>query len=230
MDNKILIGIIIIATIIVATSILAYEMMMNETSETVQLSSTASIQMPTGNNLFHKNITKSNVKGITQFSNGVTNISTFNSNGKGLESMGAMYEFASTRSNMVGDQQDTIVESNINGEKVYSYWTGNNNTHDNILITSKDKKELTKIINTIKYNTTSNNTNNTNNTTNNTHNTNNSASAKYQEIKDDEYLQGETVYKDTSTGKYYYQGQEMNYEKLADDYNREHGVGAYAKN
>ena len=33
------------------------------------------------------------------------------------------------------------------------------------------------------------------------------------------------VYEDTATGKYYYNGQEMNYEKLADDYNWEHKVG-----
>ena len=42
-------------------------------------------------------------------------------------------------------------------------------------------------------------------------------------------LKYKVVYEDTATGKFYYKGQEMNYEKLADDYNREHKVGPYAQ-
>ena len=72
----------------------------------------------------------------------------------------------------------------------------------------------------------------TNNTTNVTPVENNTvkkqSNNRYEEIRDEEYLGDEVVYKDTYTGKYYYQGQEMNYEKLADDYNREHKVGPYA--
>ena len=42
-------------------------------------------------------------------------------------------------------------------------------------------------------------------------------------------LKYKVVYEDTATGKYYYKGQEMNYEKLADYYNREHKVGPYTQ-
>ena len=92
---------------------------------------------------------------------------------------------------------------------------------------------------------TNNTTNITNNTTNNntinvTHLENNTDgkssngnskddSSRYREVRDKEYLGDEVVYEDTATGKYYYKGQEMNYEKLADDYNREHKVGPYAQ-
>ena len=84
--------------------------------------------------------------------------------------------------------------------------------------------------------------NTTNNTTNNdsinvTHLENNTDSkssnsngdsSRYREVRDQEYLGDEVVYEDTATGKYYYHGQKMNYEKLADDYNREHHVGPYS--
>lgn len=89
------------------------------------------------------------------------------------------------------------------------------------------------------FNKQTNNTTNTTkkNTINVTHMDNNTDgksskssddSSRYREVKDKEYLGDQVVYEDTATGKYYYQGQEMNYEKLADDYNREHKVGPYA--
>ena len=88
-------------------------------------------------------------------------------------------------------------------------------------------------------NTTANTTNNTTNneSINVTHLENNTDSkssdsngdsSRYREVRDQEYLGDEVVYEDTATGKYYYHGQEMNYEKLADDYNREHHAGPYA--
>ena len=90
-----------------------------------------------------------------------------------------------------------------------------------------------KETNTTVNNTTNNNTINVthieNNTDSNSNDNANSESSRYEEIRDPEYLGDEVVYKDTATGKYYYNGQEMNYEKLADDYNREHQVGPYAK-
>ena len=105
-----------------------------------------------------------------------------------------------------------------------------------ILIVGMNLSDLNKQTNTT--------TNITNNTTNNdainvTHFDNNTDSkssdsnsngdsSRYREVRDQEYLGDEVVYEDTGTGKYYYQGQEMNYEKLADDYNREHHVGPYA--
>ncbi|WP_407381063.1 hypothetical protein [Methanobrevibacter sp.] len=56
-----------------------------------------------------------------------------------------------------------------------------------------------------------------------------SSDGRYREVRDEEYLGDAVVYEDTYTGKYYYQGQEMDYASLADEYNREHGVGPYAE-
>ena len=91
-------------------------------------------------------------------------------------------------------------------------------------------------------NATNNTTNNTktNVTVNATHignNTDNGESSsqssnagenRYREVRDPEYLGDNVIYQDTYTGKYYSQGQEMDYASLADQYNREHGVGPYS--
>lgn len=92
-----------------------------------------------------------------------------------------------------------------------------------------------KINNNTTNNTTSNNTVNVTHISNNSDESSgsdgqsSSSGSGYREIRDKEYLGDAVVYEDTRTGKHYYQGQEMDYASLADEYNREHGVGPYAK-
>lgn len=92
-----------------------------------------------------------------------------------------------------------------------------------------------KINNNTTNNTTSNHTINVTHIANNSDESSgsdeqsSSSGSGYREIRDKEYLGDTVVYEDTRTGKHYYQGQEMDYASLADKYNREHGVGPYAK-
>ena len=54
-----------------------------------------------------------------------------------------------------------IVEQDINGTHYYSIATGNNNTHDNIIITSTNKEKTQKMYESIKYHQNKNSSNNT---------------------------------------------------------------------
>ena len=87
-------------------------------------------------------------------------ILSYNSNKGGLSDAMA---FAMLRTLYCGDVHDKIVEQDINGTHYYSIATGNNNTHDNIIITSTNKEKTQKMYESIKYNQ-SNSVNNTNNT------------------------------------------------------------------
>lgn len=149
-------------------------MIINEPTNTIELSNTCNITItgkiePTTNNGFNQLIIKDN------FNNPKGGILHFNSAGKGLAESTT---FGLTKSAFVGTTADTganPIQTTINGTTYYVIYTGNNNTHDNILIFHKDKDECIKIYKSIKYST--------------NHNNNNTTQATVEKISDDDNQQ-----------------------------------------
>lgn len=126
---------------------------MNEPTTTVKLSETCSI----------------NITGeyTTVFENGMNQIKIFDKfNNKEYKSivvysganagMQDIMTFGMFKSFFVGNAWDTgaePVKTQWNGDTVYVIYTGNNITHDNILIISKNRDDCIKMYNSIKYNT-----------------------------------------------------------------------------
>ncbi len=160
MDTKNIIILVLSVALIVLAGITAYALFFNEHYETVQVSETASLEMPVGNGIKSEYI---NASSIYVVYNGHTEIKekilSYNSNKGGLSDAMA---YAMLRTVYCGEVQDKIVEQDINGTHYYSIATGNNNTHDNIIITSTNKEKTQKMYESIKYY--QNNTNNTNKT------------------------------------------------------------------
>lgn len=137
---------------------------MSEQTTTVKLSETCSI----------------NITGEydTVFENGMNQIKIFDKfNNKEYKSivvysganagMQEIMTFGMFKSFFVGNAWDTgaePVKTQWNGDTVYVIYTGNNITHDNILIISKNRDDCIKMYNSIKYNINKTTTNN--NTTN----------------------------------------------------------------
>lgn len=152
--------IIILATCAICTGLF----LMNEQTTTVKLSETCSI----------------NITGEydTVFENGMNQIKIFDKfNNKEYKSivvysganagMQEIMTFGMFKSFFVGNAWDTgaePVKTQWNGDTVYVIYTGNNITHDNILIISKNRDDCIKMYNSIKYNINKTTTNN--NTTN----------------------------------------------------------------
>ena len=138
-----------------------YMFFFNEHYETVEISPTASLEMPVGNGIKSEYINNSNIYAVYNGHSEIKEkILSYNSNKGGLSDAMA---FAMLRTLYCGDVHDKIVEQDINGTHYYSIATGNNNTHDNIIITSTNKEKTQKMYESIKYNQ-SNSVNNTNNT------------------------------------------------------------------
>lgn len=157
MNKKIL---IILSGILLALIGVTTAMILNEPTNTIELSNTCNITItgkiePTTNNGFNQLIIKDN------FNNPKGGILHFNSAGKGLAESTA---FGLAKSAFVGTTADTganPIQTTINGTTYYVIYTGNNNSHDNILIFHKDKDECIKIYKSIKYSTNHNNNNTT---------------------------------------------------------------------
>lgn len=147
---------------------------MNEQVTTVKLTETCSIDITGGYD--------------TVFENGMNQIKTFNKlNTKEYKSIvvysGAnagtqeVITFGMFKSFFVGNAWDTgaePVKTQWNGDTVYVIYTGNNITHDNILIISKNRDDCIKMYKSIKYNTKPvNNTTTTNEETVNINTANN---------------------------------------------------------
>lgn len=126
---------------------------MSEQTTTVKLSETCSID----------------VKGEfeTVYENGLNQIKIYDKfNNKEYKSkivysganagMQEVVAFGMVKMAFVGDTWDTgaePVKTQVNGETVYAIYTGNNITHDNILILSNNRDDCIKMYNSIKYNT-----------------------------------------------------------------------------
>ena len=161
MDSKNIIILILSVVLIAVASLTAYMFFFNEHYETVEISPTASLEMPVGNGIKSEYINNSNIYAVYNGHSEIKEkILSYNSNKGGLSDAMA---FAMLRTLYCGDVHDKIVEQDINGTHYYSIATGNNNTHDNIIITSTNKEKTQKMYESIKYNQ-SNSANNTNNT------------------------------------------------------------------
>ena len=159
----------LLIVVIAFAGVLTYTMFFNEQYQTVNVSASATLELPVGNGL---NTTIEN--GILTIKNGKgVVITSYNSNQSSLTSG---FAFASVKSVAVGDthNDNQIHETTINGKTVYSISIFNDTTHDNIIITTPNKDLTLKIADSVKYNTNiANNTNNTNGTSNNMNNGNN---------------------------------------------------------
>ena len=158
--------IVLAITCIVMAGILTYAFFFNEQYQTVQISDTASLEMPVGKGLNGFYVNGSSIYEVDN-GKGVVVIS-YNSKNSDLASA---FAFAVLKEVAVGSRfnEGEVYETTVNGSKVWSIATGNNATHDNILISTHDKELTMKIYNSIKYNASNvkNDTNNTNNTVSN---------------------------------------------------------------
>ena len=167
--NIILIALILIC--ITIAGVFSYAMFFNEQYQTVQVSQSASLEMPVGKGLQSEYV---NGTSIYQVDNGKgVMIMSFNSNNNDLASA---FGFAVVKEIAVGSRfnDDSVYQTTVNGSTVWSIATSNNSTHDNIIISSHDKDLTLRIYNSIKYGNNSNNTNSTGNDTNNVNSNNNS--------------------------------------------------------
>lgn len=160
----------ILAITIIAGVLMVGTALLNH-NQRVQITDTASLEMPVGNGIREEIVSGTNVHKFTNGKGDV--IMSFNSKESSLASL---FGFALLKEVAVGgkDNENQIYETTVNGSKVYSIATGNNATHDNILISTHDKERTLKIYQSIKYNasnTTDNNT--TNETINNSTSTSN---------------------------------------------------------
>lgn len=187
--------IIIFATCAICTGLI----MMNEKTTTLKLSETCSI----------------NITGEydTVFENGMNQIKIFDKfNNKEYKSivvysganagMQEIITFGMFKSFFVGNAWDTgaePVKTQWNGDTVYVIYTGNNITHDNILIISKNRDDCIKMYNSIKYNinktTTNNNTTNITTTikeetTNQQNNDNTNNAEELRKAREDSFNSG----------------------------------------
>lgn len=172
-------------TCIIAAGTLSYLFFFNEHYEIVELSATASVEMPVGKGLNGHYV---NETSIYQVDNGKgTLVMSYNSKDNDLASA---FAFAVVKEMAVGSRfnEDKVYETTINGTKVWSIATGNNDTHDNILIASHDKDLTLKIYNSIKYNM-SNISNDTKEVTADTVNSEDSTPAK--STPNDNYIRDE---------------------------------------
>jgi len=188
----------LLIVVIAFAGVLTYTMFFNEQYQTVNVSASATLELPVGNGL---NTTIEN--GILTIKNGKgVVITSYNSNQSSLTSG---FAFASVKSVAVGDthNDNQIHETTINGKTVYSISIFNDTTHDNIIITTPNKDLTLKIADSVKYNTNiANNTNNTNGTSNNMNNGNNKHIYGYADDGTPFYSQAELEKYVTEKGGY----------------------------
>lgn len=172
-------------TCIIAAGTISYFLFFNEHYETVQLSATASVEMPVGKGLNGHYV---NETSLYQVENGKgVVVMSYNSKDNNIATA---FGFAVVKEMVVGSRfnEDSIYQTTINGSTVWSIATGNNNTHDNILISSHDKDVTLKIYNSIRYNM-SNSTNDTVEVNKDTSSSVNSSSSKA--TTNDSYIRDE---------------------------------------
>lgn len=153
-QKKIIIIVILVAVIVALCSFIAYEVFFNQTEYTTMsiAESGTTIEMPADMKLKSTN----EDSGITVLENDNTVIVLFNSIDKGLaQIMG----FSEIKNPIFGNEfqgnttmkDPTVAGCSLDGE-CSAVFIGNNETHDNIMVISKDNDIVTHIINSIKWN------------------------------------------------------------------------------
>ena len=156
--------IVLAITCVVMAGILTYAFFFNEQYQTVQISDTASLEMPVGKGLNGFYVNGSSIYEVDN-GNGVV-VMSYNSNNTDLASA---FAFAVLKEVAVGSRfnEGELYQTTINGSTVWSIATGNNATHDNIIISTHDKELTMKIYKSIKYNASNVKNDTKNNTVNN---------------------------------------------------------------
>ena len=134
---------------IVMAGVLSYAFFFNEQYQTVKISDTASLEMPVGKGLNGFYVNGSSIYEVDN-GKGVV-VMSYNSNKTDLASA---FAFAVLKEVAVGSRfnDGELYQTTVNGSTVWSIATGNNATHDNIIISTHDKELTLKIYNSIKYN------------------------------------------------------------------------------
>lgn len=149
---------IVLAIVVIGIAcIFSYSLFFNEQYQMVQVSPSASLEMPIGKGLNSYYI---NGTSIYQVDNGkgVTVVS-YNSNNVDLASA---VGFAAVKEMAVGSRfnENQVYQTTVNGSTVWSIATYNESTHDNIIISSHDKDLTLRMYNSIKYSANANNSSN----------------------------------------------------------------------
>lgn len=150
---------IILAITIIAGVLMVSTALLNH-NQRVQITETASVEMPVGNGINSSYVTGTQVHKVSNGKGMV--VMAYNSKNSNLA---GAFGFDVVKSIAVGDidNNDKIHETTINGSTKYSIATVNEDTGDHILITTHSKDDTMKIYHSIKYNAS-----NVNNTTNKT--------------------------------------------------------------
>ena len=158
--NRIKTILICLIIIFVTSAICTGLILMNEKTTTLKLSETCSINI-TGeyNTVFENGMNQ--IKIFEKFNNKeYKSIVVYSGANAGMQEI---VTFGMFKSFFVGNAWDTgaePVKTEWNGDTVYAIYTGNNITHDNILIISKNRDDCIKMYNSIKYNINKTTTNN----------------------------------------------------------------------
>ncbi|OWT32558.1 hypothetical protein BGI41_07045 [Methanobrevibacter sp. 87.7] len=156
MDKKLLTSIIIIIIIAIIAGVTAFVYFSNPNVQytNVELSPSCTIDIPVSNNLVNNTI-GDNISQINDTQNDFF-IMYYNSNSGNLSSsLGDGVKLAAIRdSYKIGAEQETINNETVwynKDTKYYMTFLGNDTTHDNILIVTKNKNILTHVMTSIKY-------------------------------------------------------------------------------
>ena len=219
-QKKIILILILIAVLVALCSFITYALVLNQTEYTTMTiaESGTTIEVPDDMKLKSTN----GDSGITVLENDNTIIVLFNSKDKGV---GQIIGFSDIKNPIFGNEYQgdttlkdpTVAGCHLDGE-CRAVYLGNNQTHDNILIISKNKDIVTHIINSIKWgldaadNNTDNNDDSGINTVSVNKNTSNNKKYSQSDLdmaRNDAYWQG---YDDS------YYDQQNDYYEDDDDY------------
>jgi hypothetical protein len=201
-QKKIIIILILIAVLVAICSFITYALVLNQTEYTTMTiaESGTTIEVPDDMKLKSTN----GDSGITVLENDNTIIVLFNSKDKGV---GQIIGFSDIKNPIFGNEYQgdttlkdpTVAGCHLDGE-CRAVYIGNNQTHDNILVISKNKDIVTHIINSIKWgldaadnNTDNNNDDSGSNTVSVNKNTSNNKKYSQSDLdmaRNDAYWQG----------------------------------------
>ena len=151
--NKIKVIIICLIAIVATCAFCIGLIAMSEQTTTVKLSETCSIDVKGEFETVHEN-GLNQIKIYDKFNNKEYKSKiVYSGANAGTQEVVA---FGMVKMAFVGDTWDNgaePVKTQVNNETVYVIYTGNNITHDNILIISENRDDCIKMYNSIKYNT-----------------------------------------------------------------------------
>lgn len=116
-------------------------------TETVALTDSVSVEIPKGKGITTEYANNTNIINIKNGDE--VSIMAFNSVNADL---GSTFGFAAVKQLMTTGIENEVYQTTINGATVWSIATGNDTTHDNMVISSPDKELTLKIYKSIKYN------------------------------------------------------------------------------